>query len=321
MQIKLSIVIPLYNVASYIPRCFDSIYGSNVSEDLFEVVVVDDGSSDNSVEVIKEQQRNHTNLILIQTGNNGVSVARNIGVCHSHGEYLIFLDPDDGLCVGALKQLINYLMCIDSSTCPVVIMTSFDAGGKEIYKWKTKFAPHKRYNSLDVLNKGYVRGSVCGCLFRSAFIKDNRLQFMPDVRNGEDTIFLFTCMYMAENVEFHDLPFYNVIGRECSASKSITPLAICKWIDTIPRISRLAESLPRKDSLPPMFEHLKYAMAMQIVRNTIVHSLGFSILEKNDFRRYCRINTRGIIYNRYKMSLMNVSLRLYYLLQWIKYAK
>ena len=95
---KFSIIIPVYNVEKYIKKCIDSIMNQSFKD--FEVIVVNDGTPDNSIELIKDYP-----IKIINQKNQGISVARNNGVKHAQGEYLIFIDSDDWIEKDLLKEL------------------------------------------------------------------------------------------------------------------------------------------------------------------------------------------------------------------------
>ena len=102
----LSIIIPVYNKSKLINRCLDTIF-SQTTNYSYEVILVDDGSTDNSVELIKA--RNEENIILYQQQNAGPSVARNKGVELSHGKYCAYLDADDYWSDGFIEKTVSFL--------------------------------------------------------------------------------------------------------------------------------------------------------------------------------------------------------------------
>lgn len=102
----LSIIIPVYNAALLINRCLDSIFNQNTSYS-FEVILVDDGSSDNSIELINRRVEN--NLILIKQVNSGPAKARNVGLKQSSGKYCAYLDADDYWEQGFIEKSITFL--------------------------------------------------------------------------------------------------------------------------------------------------------------------------------------------------------------------
>ncbi len=107
MKPALSIVIPVYNSERYLDQCFTAILHQGLDLDEFEILAVDDGSSDRSVEVCRSWQNKLPNLTLITQENRGAGAARNAGMDHAQGNYLYFLDADDELIDGALKILLT----------------------------------------------------------------------------------------------------------------------------------------------------------------------------------------------------------------------
>lgn len=91
----LSFVIPLYNCESYIADCLESILSCQLPIKEYEIIVVDDGSKDDGVKIIKNYCKKHDNIILIQQENKGASIARNVGIDNARGEYVWFVDADD----------------------------------------------------------------------------------------------------------------------------------------------------------------------------------------------------------------------------------
>lgn len=112
----LSIIIPAYNVEDYIEQCLDSIF-SGMSEEaakLTEVIVVNDGSTDSTGEILKNYQRKNTSLLVVEKSNGGVSSARNKGIKAANGKYIFFVDGDDYIANGALGKILLYLLSHDS---------------------------------------------------------------------------------------------------------------------------------------------------------------------------------------------------------------
>ena len=104
-RVKLSVIVPVYNVERYIARCIDSILNQDL--DNYEIIVVNDGTQDRSMDYVREKSRCHSNIIILEQENKGVSAARNAGIAYANGEYLMFCDSDDELmpnCLGKLYQ-------------------------------------------------------------------------------------------------------------------------------------------------------------------------------------------------------------------------
>lgn len=105
--IKFSFVIPVYNVEKYLSRCLDSIFSQNYSN--FEVICVNDGSSDDSLTILNHFSTLHSNMRVISQENRGLGEARNTGAKYVTGDYLWFIDSDDWIELGALDILYNYI--------------------------------------------------------------------------------------------------------------------------------------------------------------------------------------------------------------------
>lgn len=92
---KVSIIVPVYKTEAYIAECLDSVLAQTYQD--FEVICVDDGSPDNSVEIIKEYSKNDPRISYVRQENAGLSAARNTGIRNAKGEYILPLDSDDML--------------------------------------------------------------------------------------------------------------------------------------------------------------------------------------------------------------------------------
>lgn len=106
---KLSIVVPVYNVEKYVKRCLSSILNQNVDKSLYEVIIVNDGSTDNSLAIVNETIAGYTNVFVKSTENFGQSAARNNGTQFARGEYIWYIDSDDWIEPGSIKTLLPYM--------------------------------------------------------------------------------------------------------------------------------------------------------------------------------------------------------------------
>lgn len=108
---KLSIIVPVYNVADYLAKCLDSLLSQDLLQDEYEIIVVNDGSTDNSGDIAQQYADKYANITLINQSNQGLSGARNTGINHANGKYIQFVDSDDYLEVnvlgGLMKQVVN----------------------------------------------------------------------------------------------------------------------------------------------------------------------------------------------------------------------
>ena len=105
MTVKVSVILPVYNVEKYLKECLDSILNQTLQE--IEVICVDDGSTDRSLEILREYEKKDKRVIVLTQENKGAGAARNKGLAIAKGEYLSFLDSDDFLLPECWKKLIE----------------------------------------------------------------------------------------------------------------------------------------------------------------------------------------------------------------------
>ncbi|WP_276391718.1 glycosyltransferase [Eudoraea chungangensis] len=104
----LSIIIPVYNVEKYLAKCLDSLLDQDLNKDEFEIIVVNDGSKDGSLEIANAYATKHSHIRIIDQENQGVGATRNNGLDSATGKYVYFLDPDDYVCTNSLSTLVDF---------------------------------------------------------------------------------------------------------------------------------------------------------------------------------------------------------------------
>lgn len=203
-NIKVSVVIPVYNAYDYLRPAMDSVVDQTLKE--IEIICIDDGSTDHSLDIIKEYQAADARVRIVTENNAGVSVARNKGLVRVRGEYMIFLDADDFFELDLLEKLYNAAKEQDLD----IAVAKFD-----IYNNKTtKFTPQVDEVHGSIFSPGAVvskseypdyilqstTGYVWNKLFKTSFIRDKELMFAPELYVFEDVHFVCTALSLAERV-------------------------------------------------------------------------------------------------------------------------
>ncbi|MBW1619750.1 glycosyltransferase family 2 protein [Empedobacter falsenii] len=140
---KLSIIIPVYNVENYIEECVKSIRSQSLTDDEYEIILVNDGSTDNSLSICELLVNSYSNIRLFNQPNKGQSTARNVGLKHAIGSYIFFIDSDDYLKPQYLKNLLN-----------IIESQSLDFLGFECERTKNRFDINLKPEKLIFLTKG-----------------------------------------------------------------------------------------------------------------------------------------------------------------------
>ena len=203
---KYSIIIPVYNVEKYIERCLKSVFTQ--SEQDFEVIVIDDDCTDNSMAIAKK-----FDVKIIKTKHVSVSEARNIGVKHAKGEYLIFLDSDDYWNEDLLKEVSKSLKNNPDLVRFQVRMTT-DTGENTDFKEET-FTGKTGEEAFNIISKfHYVESVWCYAIKREYYLKE-KFQFRKGMIH-EDFGLTPLIIIKAQNVNSIDYIGYNYYRRSGS---------------------------------------------------------------------------------------------------------
>ena len=211
-QPLISVIIPIYNTAPYLARCLDSVICTNY--DNLEIICVNDGSTDNSITILKDYKERDDRFIIIDVENGGLSKSRNLGLEIAKGEYICFIDSDDWI----HKQFFDVLLfCIEKTRAAIAVCT---------FK-RTSTIPiddniDKGQVTVSIFEKGAglndhtVKGHVWGRIINRSVINSNR--FAVGLQTAEDT--LFNLELFADNPELTtvlaDVPLYYYFYREGS---------------------------------------------------------------------------------------------------------
>jgi len=185
-----SVIIPVYNCEKYIEKCLDSILKQTYNN--IEILVINDGSTDNSLERINRYQDIHKNIHITTTDNRGVSHARNIGIEQSNGEYIVFVDADDTI---ESEYIMHIVFPIVEGRCDIVFSgyKHIYLAAKRIEKMSSKI---DMYDNLSNTYLFFIKNSLGATIlspvmkaFKSKIVKRNCLKFDEDIKYGEDCLF------------------------------------------------------------------------------------------------------------------------------------
>lgn len=200
-KLLLSIIIPMYNTAKYIKRCLDSCYAQGLSEDEFEIIVVDDGSTDDSYSVVEQIGKAHTNLRLLHQRNQRQGAARNNGMNVAKGRYVAFVDSDDFLLQYSIGTVLETACRQNADMCSYLMNVQDSNGNWSSIAFKD-FVIGKAYSGEEVLLSRKNQGcSCCSCLFRLEFLNEYNLRFIPGIID-EDVEFMIKVQALAKRMIF-----------------------------------------------------------------------------------------------------------------------
>lgn len=216
----LSIIIPVYNVEHFIRKCLDSVIDIPLTVEDYEIILVNDGTRDKSMEIVAEY-KNRKNFHIITQENKGLSAARNTGLRNATGEWVYFLDSDDYINAQLFKKLFD-TSCADSS---VDMITGDFVYVKDETICKSKFAIDTEEDiclpgaSIFTKYYGKINTMVWRSIYRRSFLVENGFYFTEGVYH-EDVNWTPKCIEAARLVYYSPIPFYFYLIREGSIVQS-----------------------------------------------------------------------------------------------------
>ena len=211
----LSIVIPIYNVEQYVEKCLLScINQKGVSKNDYEIIVVNDGSKDNSMKIVHEiatSLSDNMQISIISQKNMGLSEARNTGLRHAKGDYVWFVDSDDWIEEDSVENIIRTLKESDVDILQMPYKLVYEDSKKEVVE---------RVKNID----NPITGKECmkitrlpnlaqSRILKTSFLNENGLKFEPGILH-EDAEFKPRAIWNAKRIKTLDKPFYNYLKRE-----------------------------------------------------------------------------------------------------------
>jgi glycosyltransferase involved in cell wall biosynthesis len=216
---KISFVIPVYNAAKYLNKCVDSIFQSDLEDGQYEIILVDDGSTDNSVEVSQQICAAHSQVSLYTQKNQGSSVARNTGIDHATGDYIWFIDSDDFLDSSLLKNIYNDINAHQQLDIYAVQLKIIDGYNTQKECVQPLLAHNIIMKGRDAVLNGYQPSSACALICRREWLKNNNLKFYPGISH-QDVEFTMRAVSLAGNVYFSVYTPYFYIKHNGSVSRA-----------------------------------------------------------------------------------------------------
>lgn len=219
MYPKVSVIIPVYNVASYIADCLDSVKNQTFKD--YELIIVNDGSTDNSLSVIENHAHNFSDIKIITQNNQGLSAARNNGVSAAMGDFIFFLDSDDYILPSTLELL--YKACIDNDTdlaiCGVNMFWENGKTRKHLYPVHKSVIPSIEFCTLMLSGKAFSWAWTK--LYRRSLWLKHKLEF-PVGKTFEDIAISFSILEVYNRIAIVNQPLYQYRIHQASITGTVS---------------------------------------------------------------------------------------------------
>ncbi len=195
----LSIIIPLYNNENLISNCLDSLLTQDISKNEYEIIVVNDGSTDNSAFKVQNYIDNNTNIYLINQPNSGVGAARNKGIEFAKGAYIYFLDSDDYIAQNCLGFLLQTAI---KNKLDILGFQSETTKEVKQFNWNENKNTHNDievFNGVNYVAKNGFKDAIWWYIIRREFLQKTQLKFNEQFW-AEDALFNSKILYQAERL-------------------------------------------------------------------------------------------------------------------------
>ena len=239
---KVSVIVPVYNVGKYLEECLNSIINQTYKN--IEIIIVNDGSTDNSLDIIEIFKNKDNRIKVINQENKGISEARNIGLKNAVGEFVLYVDSDDYLELNCIKEAVDKIND-DSSEMVIFNYTRVydcDVEGKS-ENVSLNLNTEKVYEGKDIaimLLKNLSQGYVWNKLFRKKNLIENKFEFEKG-RTIEDIYPIFKELINCKKVSYINKYNYNYRQRSNSAVHTFNKKAKDDYVHAIDTVSKYAK--------------------------------------------------------------------------------
>ena len=241
-DMKLSIIVPVYNVEGYLLRCLDSCMQQDIPQGEYEIIIVNDGSTDGSLSIAKRYSSEYSNIIIISQQNGGLSRARNAGLERATGEYIWFVDSDDYIAENCLGSLLHQCKSMNLDLLAFCTARVTDSEVKE----NRLFGDNLAAIVLDgptAMRRGLIKKMGAQLfIIRKAFLEENQLSFFPGLLH-EDEEFVPRMYYLASRISYTSSICYYSYVRMGSIMQTFNPKRLTDMITVMDSLHRYSQTI------------------------------------------------------------------------------
>ena len=300
---KVSVIVPIYNVEAYLSACLESIIGQTLKD--IEIILVNDGSTDNSLSIAEEFARQDERVRLVSQINSGQAKARNVGLNLAQGDYVVFVDSDDWIEPNMLEVLYQNVM--ETGSDFVQCRFQFDnpyTGRQVVYGHKYEHAVLYKNDILaDALLVKNIQVAPWGKMYSRNFLQNNHLRFEEGIVN-EDTLFSIEISCCAQKVSFVNDVLCHTIERKGSTSRASYE-RLCKHM--VIALNKAKEYMQGKG----VFEEFEAIYKARYLKSILYNLLQMAQrLPYKEYRRIWQWNMENSQYKEYNQRKFRMLLPL-----------
>lgn len=283
----ISIIIPVYNAEHFLERCLNSLLSQTYKN--LEIIVVNDGSTDNSANIINQFAKKNDRIIPIHQNNQGVSTARNLGLKKATGDYIGFVDADDEVLPEMYEILLKNALENNAaiSHCGFEVVTK-DSTVK--FHGKGDFlVQDKNQGVQEILSGIRVEPSVWNKIYKKHLVEN--IEFPTDIKINEDLLFNINAFYAAETSVFQDVVLYKYINNGESASRSTFTV---KKAQDIYEVAKRIKTIIKDKELEFSVNHFYAAKLLTVLQELKQNNLYQSSFAKELRSEVAKMDTKNM---------------------------
>ncbi len=262
-EIRLSIIIPFYNVEQYIAQCLDSVYNQDISEEEYEVICVNDCSPDKSIEIVEQYAKKHSNLIIVRNAQNRkLGGARNAGMEIARGKYVWFVDSDDLIEHNSIKNLLEIadadnldMLHFNYACFPNINIPKHHSTDTEVMSGTNMFFDNRFIWYHDLV-------TAWRKLYRRQFLLDNHIRFAEHIMYEDNDYAILVFAYAERVKHVITKAYYYRSNPESITRVKLTSTHIEYWLNLCHRLVDIKNRLIREERdprfIPLIDDFIKY---------------------------------------------------------------
>lgn len=275
MSNLISVIVPAYNVAPWLGQCLNSIISQSYNN--LEIIVIDDGSTDSTPQIIDEYAKKDSRIVAIHQENLGLVAVRNKGIKLATGDYIAFVDADDTIDLDMYRRLLENALKYNADISHCGVCFCFPDGHKEMHYGTGKLKIQNNFEGLkDLLEGIFIEPGLWNKLYKASLLENSCLD--DTVLNNEDLLRNFILFERSNKSVYEDFCGYRYFQREGSMSKDKT-----KQIRSLQHITRARKIIVEHSS------NDIYPYAMRKWLGSIVNSINILTFDKSsEAKQYCK---------------------------------
>lgn len=318
-MLTLSIIVPLYNSEKYLPKCLDSLLSQDIPEQDYELILVDDGSPDDSRRIAEEYASRHSNIIVLTQPNKGTSGARNTGIRRAGGKYLCFVDPDDFVLENSFSALLRRM---EEQNLDVLRFGYIEVNEQYQPTMSCKNPESPDYTAqvmdgcLFMAERLGIACYVWSFLYRTALLKENDL-FFYEGDYFDDTPWLPRVLSLADRVDSLDYKRYFYLIRMNSLVQSASNRSIVRKMEghrfLVKELLRQKRDLGSDEATKwydRMVSHCVLSLLTLVGQADFENRKGY-LQELRESGVFPLSKSKCSVANKVKLSLININPSLY----------